>query len=332
MMYRVLLTDNITPEAVAVFETYGDIEAVATGTLPPAELKQTIADFDGIVIRTPTRLTADVLQAARRLKFIGRAGVGTDNIDIDAATAAGIVVMNAPTGNTVSTAEFTIGLMLSLARWIPAAHNSVTGGLWDRKTYRGMELSGKTLGIVGLGRVGREVASRMRAFGMNIVAFDPYVAGDVFHETGATQVNMEELLRQSHLVTIHVPFTEKTRILINDRELALMPDGALLVNCSRGGIVSEDALVKALETGKLAGVALDVYENEPPGDHPLFRHPRCVFAPHLGAATGEARVRVATDAAKAVAEALTTGRTRNAVNRPGERPVEKDVNRRDGRA
>lgn len=314
-MYRVLLTDNIRPEAVSVFDGYPDIEAVRVATLPPDELKQTIADYDGIVIRTPTRLTAGVIRAASRLKYIGRAGVGTDNIDIDAATARGIVVMNAPTGNTVSTAEFTVGLMLSLARRIPAAHNSVTGGLWDRVTYRGVELSGKTLGIVGLGRVGREVARRMRAFDMKIVACDPYVTADTLHDTGATPADLEGLLRQSDLVTIHVPLTEKTRNLINDRELALMPDGALLVNCSRGGVVSEEALARALDTGKLAGVALDVFDQEPPGDHPLFGHPRCVFTPHLGAATEDARIRVATDAATAVAEALTTGETRNAVNR-----------------
>ncbi len=243
--------------------------------------------------------------------------MGIDNIDIEAATERGVIVMNAPTGNTVSTAEFTVGLMLSLARWIPAAHNSVTSGAWDRKTYRGIELSGKTVGIVGLGRVGREVARRMTAFGMNIVACDPLVAEDVFSEVGATSVDLAELLRQSTILTFHVPLTDKTKNMIGDDQLAKLPDGALLVNCSRGGIVSEDALARALETGKLAGVALDVYEKEPPGDHPLFRHPRCVFAPHLGAATEEARVRVATDAATAVAEALTTGRTRNAVNQTG---------------
>ncbi len=317
-MYRVLLTDNITPEAVSVFDSYGEIEAVAVGTLPPDELQKTIADFDGIVVRSPSRITAGIIDAAVRLKYIGRAGVGIDNIDIEAATERGVIVMNAPTGNTVSTAEFTVGLMLSLARWIPAAHNSVTSGAWDRKTYRGIELSGKTVGIVGLGRVGREVARRMRAFGMNIVACDPLVAKDVFDEVDATSVDLAELLRQSRIVTFHVPLTDKTKNMIGDDQLAKLPDGALLVNCSRGGIVSEDALARALETGKLAGVALDVYEKEPPGDHPLFRHPRCVFAPHLGAATEEARVRVATDAATAVAEALTTGRTRNAVNQTGE--------------
>jgi D-3-phosphoglycerate dehydrogenase len=315
MMYRVLLTDNITPEAVAVFDAYPDIEAIAVGTLEGDGLKEAVGACDGIVVRSPTRLTAGVIAAAERLRYIGRAGAGTDNIDLAAATRRGVVVMNAPSGNTVSTAEFAIGMLLGLARWIPAAHRSVTRGEWDRVTFRGTELAGKTLGIVGFGRVGREVASRMRAFDMSIVTCDPYVAAEAARSAGVEPTDLDDLMGRSHAVTVHVPLTPETNKLIGASQLERLPEGALLVNCARGGVVCEDALKAALDSNQLAGAALDVYENEPPGDHPLFGHPRCVFAPHLGGATQEARIRVATDAATAVAEALISGTVRNAVNR-----------------
>jgi D-3-phosphoglycerate dehydrogenase len=315
-MYRVLLTDDVVDEALAVFDRYEDIEAVRTGTLPPDRLKETIAGFDGVVVRSPTRLTADIIEAADRLKFIGRAGAGVDNIDVGAATRRGIVVMNSPGGNTTSTAEHTIALMLALARHVPQAHRSVTAGEWDRSTYRGVELAGKTLGVIGLGRVGREVARRMRAFDMRVVAADPAVSSNDAAAVGTKLVDMDTLLRQSDVVTIHVPLTNQTRHLIGAPEFARMREGALVVDCSRGGVVSEDALRAALDSGGLGGAALDVFTKEPPGDHPLFGHPLCVFTPHLGGATWEARVRVAVDAAEAVAEALATGITRNAVNAP----------------
>jgi D-3-phosphoglycerate dehydrogenase len=313
-MLKVLLTDNIAPEALAVFERYDDIEAVATETLPPDRLMEEIADCDGVVVRSPTKVTAEVIAAAGKLRFIGRAGVGVDNIDLEAATARGIVVMNSPGGNTVSTAEHTIALILALVRRVPQAHRSVTGGAWDRKAFRGTELSGKTLGVVGLGRVGREVVRRMRAFDMRVLGADPYVDGDTAAGLGAERVDLETLLRESDVVTVHVPLSRETAGLIGPREMAMMRDGAFLVNCARGGLVSEAALVEALDSGKLAGAAVDVFEKEPPGDHPLFRHPRCVFTPHVGAATAEAQVRVAVEAAECVAVALTTGKTRNAVN------------------
>ena len=314
-MYKVLLTDNIALEALGVFEQYDDFEAVRTETLPPGELKEEIADCDGIVVRSPTKLTADVIAAAKKLRYIGRAGVGVDNIDLDAASEQGIVVMNSPGGNTVSTAEHTIALILALARHIPQAHRSVTDGEWDRKAYRGNELSGKTLGVIGLGRVGREVARRMLAFEMRVLGADPYVDGAAAAKAGAELVDVETVLQDADVVTVHVPLSEDTRALIGQKELESMRDGAFLVNCARGGVVSEDALLGALESGKLAGAALDVYEKEPPGDHPLFRHPRCVFTPHLGAATAEAQIRVAVEAAECVADALSTGETRNAVNK-----------------
>jgi D-3-phosphoglycerate dehydrogenase len=309
------LTDNIAHEALDVFERYDDIGAVRTGTLAPEQLESQIAGCDGIVVRSPTKLTAGIIAAADKLRYIGRAGVGVDNIDIEAATARGIVVMNAPGGNTVSTAEHTIAMLLALARRIPQAHRSVTGGEWDRKAFRGTELCGKTLGVIGLGRVGREVARRMRAFDMRVLGTDPFVDAASAAECGAEWVDAGKLLRESHVVTVHVPLTGDTRALIGRDELAVMKNGSFVVNCARGGVVSEDAILDALESGKLAGVAVDVFENEPPGDHPLFHHPRCVFTPHLGAATTEAQIRVAVTAAECVAEALASGVTRNAVNR-----------------
>jgi len=314
-MNKVLLTDNIALEALGVFERHDDIAAVRTETLPPDRLKVEIADCDGIVVRSPTKLTADVIAAAVKLRYIGRAGVGVDNIDLDAASERGIVVMNTPGGNSVSTAEHTIALTLALARHIPQAHRSVTDGQWERKTFRGSELCGKTLGVIGLGRVGREVARRMRAFDMRVLGADPYVDNDTAAECGAELVDVETVLRESDVVTVHVPLTGDTRALIGRDELEIMREGAFVINCARGGVVAEDALLEALESGKVAGAAIDVFENEPPGDHPLFQHPRCVFTPHLGSATAEAQVRVAVDAAECVAEALTTGVTRNAVNK-----------------
>jgi D-3-phosphoglycerate dehydrogenase len=316
-MYLVLLTDNIAVEAAKVFDRYENIETVRTETLSPDQLKETIADFDAVIVRSPTRLTADVIEAAEKLKYIGRAGVGTDNIDLEAATQRGVVVMNSVGASAVSTAEHTVALVLALARHIPQAHRSVTSGEWDRTTHRGVELYGKTLGVIGLGRVGREVARRMRAFEMKIIAVDPAVGTDDATAVGAVLADMDDLLRESHVITVHVPLESGTTLLIGEAEIALMRDGALLVNCSRGGVVSEEAVQAALESGKLAGVALDVYAEEPPGAHPLFGHPKCVFTPHIGAATSEARIRVHTEAALAVAEALDSGVIRNAVNAPG---------------
>lgn len=315
-MYKVLLTDNISLRALEVLEAYPEIEATRVGTLPPAELEEAIPAYDAIIVRSPTKITASVLAKAIKLKFIGRAGVGTDNVDVDAADRQGVVVMNTPNANSVSTAEHTIALMLSVARLLPHAHRSVTGGEWNRKAYRGLELCGKTLGIIGLGRVGREVAKRMAAFDMRLLATDPYVAPEEAASCGAQLVPMEVLLRESHVVTIHVPLNADTAGLIGSNEMRKMRDGVILVNCARGGVVSEKALLDALESGKIAAVGQDVYEDEPPNESPLFGHPRSVFTPHIGAATAEAQRRVATDIATSVAEALVTGVLRDVVPPP----------------
>lgn len=316
MKFNVLLTDDITLRALEVFESYDNVDAERVGTLAPEDLEQVIGKYHGAVIRTPTRLTARILEKATNLRFVGRAGVGTDNIDLDAATELGITVMNSPRSNTISTAEHTTALMLSVARLVPHAHASVTAGEWNRKAFRGVELYGKTLGIVGLGAVGTEVAKRAKALGMTVVAADPNVGGGEAASMGVELVGLPELCAQSDVVTLHVPLEPGTRNLIGEGEFESMRDGVILVNCARGGVVDEAALLAALDSGKVYGVGLDVYESEPPGDNPLFEHPRSVFTPHIGAATREAHVRVATEAAEAVAEALTRGVIKNAVNRP----------------
>ncbi len=314
-MNRVLLTDGISPDAVQVLERFGGIEAVAMGTPSPGELLRLIPDFEAIIVRSPTKVTAEVIEAGKRLKFIGRAGVGVDNIDVAAATRHGVVVINSPRSNTVSTAEHTLALMLALAREIPRAHATVTAGRWERDSFRGVELAGKILGVVGLGRVGREVAVRARAFQMRVVACDPFIEPDQAAAIGVELMKLPDVIVESDWITLHVPLGMETKGLIGPREIAAMKDGVVIVNCSRGGVVDERALAAALEAGKVRAVALDVYEHEPPGDSPLLRHPRSVFTPHLGAATIDAQRRVATDVAESIGLALTRGEIRDAVNR-----------------
>ena len=314
-MYKVLITDGMAPEAVEVLSRFPGIEAVRAETLPPEKLIATIPDFDAIVVRSPTKVTAEVIAAGTRLKFIGRAGVGVDNIDVAAATERGIVVMNSPGGNTISTAEHAIAVTLSLVRKIPQAHASVRAGRWDRKAYRGTELFGKTLGILGLGRVGREVAVRMKAFGMNVITADPYIDEEQARQVGAALVSLDDLLADSDIITIHVPLASETAGLLGDKELAATKKGVFIVNCARGGVVVEKALIQGLESGHIAGVGLDVFEQEPPGESPLLNHPNVVLTPHLGAATTEAQLRVATYVAESVGEALANGVIRDAVNK-----------------
>ncbi len=313
-MKRVLLTDRIAPDAVRVLESFGGIEAVTIGTPSHDELLELIPDFDAIVVRSPTKVTAAVIAAGTRLKFIGRAGVGVDNIDVDAATRRGIVVINSPRSNTVSTAEHTLALMLSLAREIPRAHATVVSGRWERDSFKGVELAGKTLGIIGLGRVGGEVAVRAKAFQMRVIACDPLVTADRASAIGVELCELAAVIREGDWITIHVPLGAGTKNLIGAREIAGMKNGVVLVNCSRGGVVDENALVAALDSGKVRAVAFDVFESEPPGDHAILRHPHSVFTPHLGAVTADAQRRVATDVAESIGLALTRGEIRDAVN------------------
>ncbi len=315
-MSRVLLTDHIAADAVRVLESFEGIEAVATGTPSPEELLRMIPDFDAIVVRSPTRVTAEVIESGKKLRFIGRAGVGVDNIDVDAATRRGIVVMNSPRSNTVSTAEHTLALMLALAREIPRAHATVTSGRWERDSFQGVELYGKTLGVIGLGRVGGAVAARAAAFQMNVLGHDPVVGEEAARALGARWVRLAELLAQSDWVTVHVPLSASTRGMIGAREMAAMKRGVVVVNCARGGIVDETALADALDSGHVFAAAMDVFEQEPPGTSRLLEHPRSVFTPHLGAVTVDAQRRVATDVAESIGLAITRGEIRDAVNAP----------------
>ncbi|HEU4928669.1 MAG TPA: hydroxyacid dehydrogenase, partial [Candidatus Krumholzibacteria bacterium] len=299
--------------AVRVLESFGGIEAVSIGTPSPAELLEMIGQYDAIVVRSPTHVTADVIERGQKLRFIGRAGVGVDNIDVAAATRRGIVVINSPRSNTVSTAEHTLALMLAVARDIPRAHQTVVSGAWERDRFKGVELNGKVLGIVGLGRVGREVAARARAFGMIVLAYDVISPADAVE---TRMVPLETLLRESDWITVHAPLLAETRGLIGAAEIASMKQGVFVINCARGGIIDENALADALESGHVAAAGLDVFEHEPPGKSRLFSHPRSVFAPHLGAATIDAQRRVATDVAESIGLALARGEIRDAVNAP----------------
>lgn len=314
-MKRVLLTDKISTEAEKVLESFGDIETMSIGTPTNSELMEMIPEFEAIIVRSPTKVTAPVIEHAERLKFIGRAGVGVDNIDVGAATKRGIVVMNSPRSNTISTAEHTFAMMLAMAREIPRANACVVSGEWKRDSFKGVELADKVLGIVGLGRVGREVATRAVAFGMNVIAYDPIVNAAEAWVAGTRMCSFEELVTFSDWITVHVPLDTATKSMIGATEIAAMKTGVFLVNVARGGIIDENALADALDGGKVSGVALDVFEKEPPGPgHRLFKHSRAVFSPHLGGQTVDAQRRVATDVAESIGLALSRGEIRDAVN------------------
>jgi D-3-phosphoglycerate dehydrogenase len=310
---RVLLTDEIASEGVRVLEESGEIEVDARPGIGASELKSIIAGYDALVVRSRTKVTAELFEAARRLKVVGRAGVGLDNIDVEAAARRGIVVLNSPAGNVISAAEHTFALMLGVVRHIARADASLRRGEWDRSRFRGIELWGKTLGLVGAGRIGTEVAKRARAFGMRVIAYDPYLPAESAASAGIELVGLDVLLRTADVVSIHVPLTQETRRLIGAEELALMKPSAYLVNVARGGVVDESALARALAEGKLAGAALDVFEEEPvPPDHPLLRLENALVVPHLGAATREAQASSGIEVCRAVRDALLARRAQSA--------------------
>ncbi|HKP76163.1 MAG TPA: hydroxyacid dehydrogenase, partial [Longimicrobiaceae bacterium] len=317
--FKVLVTDEVDPEGVAILRSQPRIEVVERPTRPAAEVLAEIGEYDAFIGRSATRVTGDLLRAGERLKVIGRAGVGVDNIDIPTATQLGIAVINAPGGNTVSVAELFFGVLLSLARHVTAADRSMRDGRWDRSRLGGIEVRGRTLGIVGLGRIGGEVARRARGFGMHIAAYDPYVADGRFEELGVERVQrLADLVERSDVLTVHTPLTPETTGMIGAGELARLPRGAFVLNLARGGIVAEDALVDALRAGKIAGAALDVFTVEPlPADHPLRTLPGVVLTPHLGASTSDAQRSVAIEACLAVRDALLTGDLSAAINAAG---------------
>ena len=317
---HILVADPIASEGMTLLRGFADVDE--RHGLSAAELIAAIPAYDALVVRSETRVTAEVIAAGARLRVIARAGVGVDNIDVDAATRHGIIVINSPTGNIAAAAEHTVALLLALARHIPAASASLREGRWERSRFVGTEVRGKTLGIVGLGKVGAEVARRAgeSGLGMRLLASDPYASPETARKLNAELVALEELLAQADFVTIHTALTGGTRGLIGSAELALMKPTARIINCARGGIVDEEALLAALESGTLAGAALDVYSKEPPGDsaalRALIEHPHVVATPHLGASTEEAQISVAVDVVEQVEEILRGGAARAAVNAP----------------
>lgn len=305
MAYKVLLLDGIDASCKDILEARG-VQADLEPKLAGDELLARINDYDGIVVRSATKVNETLLKAAPNLKVVGRAGVGVDNIDIPMATKMGVLVMNTPDGNTISTAEHTCGLIMSLARNIPNAVNSLKNGAWDRKKYTGSELSGKVLGIVGLGKIGSGVAERMKSFGMEIVAFDPFTTHDRAQEMGVKLVDIDELLGVSDFITVHTPLTDRTKGLVSRANAGKLKKGVRLVNCARGGIFEEADLVGLLDDGTVGGVALDVYSVEPPDAtfDALLKHPSVVCTPHLGASTEEAQEKVAVHIAQQIADTL----------------------------
>jgi D-3-phosphoglycerate dehydrogenase len=314
-MHRILIADPLEASGLNLFREAGaEVVVLAAGDRP--RLGELVGGFDALVVRSATKVTRALLAEPGRLRVIGRAGVGVDNVDVDAATERGILVVNAPTANLTSAAEHTFALLLALARRLPAADASMKRGEWDRKSYVGIELHGKTLGVVGFGRIGQRVASRARGLEMRVIAFDPFLDPELAHRLGVEMVPLDALLATADVVTLHTPLTRETHHLIDAARLAQMKPGALLVNCGRGGVVDEPALLAALESGRLGGAALDVFETEPTASRELVAHPRVVATPHIGAQTAEAQERIAIETATTVLAALGGEMPAAAVNLP----------------
>jgi D-3-phosphoglycerate dehydrogenase len=313
---KVLVSDKLADVGVKMFQEADGIDVDVEVGLTPEELKAIIKDYHGLVIRSATKVTEDLLQAAVRLKVIGRAGIGLDHVDIREATKRGIVVMNTPAGNVVTTAEHAIAMMLALSRNIPQGTASLREGAWEKKNLQGREIFKKTLGVLGYGRIGRIVADRALGLRMQVLVHDPYVNKELVEQAGFEVVSLEELLRRSDYITVHVPKLKNTINLINKEAFDQMKPGVMIVNCARGGIVNEKDLADALKSGKVAGAALDVFETEPPGASPLFEFDNVICTPHLGASTAEAQTNVAVAVAEQIINYLQSGTVTNAVNVP----------------
>ena len=316
---KIIVCDPVSPKGIALLQQRPEFQVVVLPKrLPEAELLPVVADATALVVRSETKVTRNVIEAAKQLRVVGRAGVGVDNVDVEAATQHGIVVMNTPGGNTVTTAELSFALLLALARKVPQAHSSMTAGKWDRKLFQGLELAGKTLGVLGMGRIGSEVAKRAVAFGMRVIAYDPYLTEDRARAVGAEFADsVDDVYRVADFITIHMPVTSETKHMLNAAAFARMKPGVRVVNCARGEIVVEADLIAALESGKVAGAALDVFAAEPlPADHPYRKQPNLILTPHLGASTAEAQEKCGIEVAEVIAGYLLTGEVRNAVNLP----------------
>lgn len=314
-MPKVLIADMLSPAAREVFRDRG-IECLTKVGLSEDELCEVVPDIEGLAVRSATKVTRRVLEAAERLRVVGRAGIGVDNIDVEGATARGVIVMNAPFGNSVTTAEHSIALLMSLARQIPAADRSTRDGRWEKSRFMGVELAGKTLGLIGCGNIGSIVAARAQGLKMRVIAADPFLSPDRAERLGIDRLELDVLLERADFISLHTPLTESTRNILNARTLARTRRGVRIVNCARGGLIDEQALYEALQSGQVAGVALDVFGAEPPGSHPLFQLENVIATPHLGASTGEAQEKVAVQIAEQMADYLLTGAVANALNMP----------------
>jgi D-3-phosphoglycerate dehydrogenase len=314
LSYRVLVSDPLAEEGLAILKTQFEVDEKTD--LKEDQLISIIGNYDALLVRSGTEVTAKVIEAGKNLKFIGRAGAGVDNIDMDAATRKGIIVANAPEGNTLAATEHTMAMMLSLARNIPQATASLKRKEWKRSKFMGVELNEKTLGIVGLGRIGREVTKRATALGMHIVGYDPFIGKEKAAQFGVDSMSVEELFRVSDVITVHTPLIKETKHLINAKSIATMKDGVRIINCARGGIIDEKALYDAIKSGKVAGAALDVFEEEPPLQSPLLELDQVIVTPHLGASTVEAQTNVAVSIAKQCISVLEGGSAKYVVNAP----------------
>ena len=315
--YKVLVCDDLAEEGLKVFRDQKNVELLIKLKQPVEELKKLIADADACVVRSGTQITAEIIAAAKELKVIGRAGVGLDNVDLEAASKRGIVVINTPGGNTVSAAELAFCLIMALARNIPEANNSVKRGEWERKKFVGSELDGKTLGVLGLGRIGGEVAKRAQAFRMRVIAYDPFLRADKAAQMGVEPMSLEEVLKKADFITLHLPLTAENKNMIGEKQFQMMKKGVRIVNCARGGLIDEKALAVAIKSGQVAGAGLDVFESEPPPkDLELLKLPQVIVTPHQGASTEEAQVAVAVDVAKSIIDYLSGRGSKNAVNIP----------------
>ncbi len=311
---RVLVADKVAREGLAEFEKYGDIEVVEKTGLSEEELVKEIPGYSAMIVRSATKVTKKIIEAADELKVIGRAGAGVDNIDVEAATEKGIVVMNTPGGNAEAAGELAFALMFAVARHIARADASMKAERWDKKLFKGVELYGKTLGIIGTGFVGGVLARRASGFGMKVIVCDPYVSEDKVKKLGAELVVCDDFLKKADFISIHVPKTKETVGMINKNVFAKMKDGVFFINCSRGGIVVEDDLLEALNSGKVRAAGIDVFEDEPPKNWAIAKHERVVATPHIGASTEEAQINVAIMVANQIGKYLTTGEIINAIN------------------
>ncbi len=314
-MPKVLISDKMDPRAAAIFQERGVDVDVITGKTPE-ELKAIIGDYDGLAIRSSTKVTKDILDAATNLKVIGRAGIGVDNVDIPYASAKGVIVMNTPFGNSITTAEHAIALMFALARQLPEANAQTQAGLWPKNGFMGVEVTGKTLGLIGAGNIGSIVATRALGLKMKVVAFDPFLTPERAVEMGVEKADLDTLLARADFITLHTPLTDQTRNILSRENLAKTKKGVRIINCARGGLIDEAALKDALDSGQVAGAALDVFQTEPAKESPLFGTPNFICTPHLGASTDEAQVNVALQVAEQLSDYLLDGGITNALNVP----------------